>query len=145
MIIRVHFNLLLAVLLIQWCKNESKICQEAIVSSVKSVPKCPTLKENWDIAAKKKNCFEVASRKQCSTAEKYKYHCVINSYRNETMEVCAHNLLILGNSFIWFKKIYPYFNFVTWVAQMKYYCMFCTSSCLLDRFKTFEDCVWITK
>lgn len=96
MIIRVHFNLLLAVLLIQWCKNESKICQEAIVSSLKSVPKCPTLKENRDIAAKKKNCFEVASRKQCSTAEKYKYHCVINSYRNETMEVCAHNLLILG-------------------------------------------------
>uniref|UniRef100_A0A8W8JG01 Uncharacterized protein n=1 Tax=Magallana gigas TaxID=29159 RepID=A0A8W8JG01_MAGGI len=94
MIIRVHFNLLLAVLLIQWCKNESKICQEAIVSSVKSVPKCPTLKENWDIAAKKKNCFDVASQKQCSMAEKFKYHCVINSYRNETLEVCAHNLLI---------------------------------------------------
>uniref|UniRef100_A0A8W8JBT4 Uncharacterized protein n=1 Tax=Magallana gigas TaxID=29159 RepID=A0A8W8JBT4_MAGGI len=87
MIIRVHFNLLLAVLLIQWCKNESKICQEAIVSSVKSVPKCPTLKENWDIAAKKKNCFDVASQKQCSMAEKFKYHCVINSYRNETLEV----------------------------------------------------------
>lgn len=101
---------------------------------------CPLLKENWDVAAKKKNCYDVASRQQCSTAEKFKYHCVINSYRNETLEVCAHNLLIFGNIFIWFKNTPPFF-FVIRVAHIYYCYMFCTPSCVLDRPKTFDHCV----
>lgn len=71
-----------------------------VVKSVKYVPSCPTSKVHWDKAASKKRCGEKARQQNCTT-KKYEYHCVINEYRNATLEVCAPQRLILGNTYIY--------------------------------------------
>lgn len=62
---------------------------------------CPTSEEEWEIAARNKNCSKIASQQNCSSAEKFQYHCVLNSYRYETLEVCAPSRIIFGISFIY--------------------------------------------
>lgn len=81
----------------QWqlCAGENRYCQEA-VDSVAIVDFCPTSKTEWDAAARRKNCSKIASTQNCSPADKFVYHCVINGYRNETLEVCAPSRIIFG-------------------------------------------------
>lgn len=78
------------------CASENKYCQKA-VDSVVIVDFCPTSKREWDDAARRKNCSKIASTQNCSSADKFVYHCVINGYRNETLEVCAPSRIIFGN------------------------------------------------
>lgn len=82
----------------QFGESESRYCPEA-VASVKTVASCPTSISEWLIAARKKNCSELAQCQNCSTVEKFLYHCVINEYRNETLEVCAPSRIIFGKAF----------------------------------------------
>lgn len=74
-------------------------CQKA-VNDVKIVTSCPKSKEEWDIAALKKNCSKlaaVAKTKNCTIKEKQpEYHCVFNSLRNKLLEVCADKRIIFG-------------------------------------------------
>lgn len=81
----------------QFCEGENKYCSEAVKSVVR-VASCPTSLEEWSRAASKKNCTENATQQSCTTADKFVYHCVINSYRNETLEVCAPRRVITGIS-----------------------------------------------
>lgn len=57
-------------------------------STVQIVEDCPKSKEQWKQAAARKNCAAHAS--QCSEPEKLEYHCVINPFINQTLEVCAY-------------------------------------------------------
>lgn len=84
------------VLFIQLCNGESRYCKEA-VDSVKIVETCPTSKKEWDNAARKKDCSKIALQQNCSSVENFEYHCVINGYRTETLEVCAPSRLIFGH------------------------------------------------
>lgn len=84
----------ITVLLIQLCRG--RYCQEA-VNSVQIVESCPTSKTEWDAAARKKNCSRIALQQDCSPVEQFQYHCVINGYRNETLEVCAPTRIIFGH------------------------------------------------
>lgn len=69
------------------------------------MPSCPTSKQEWDVAASKKNCEQLAAKALCNTSEKpYFYHCVINGFRNQTLEVCAPRKIIFGN------LVYEIFN-----------------------------------
>lgn len=68
-------------------------CQEK--TDLKIVTKCPTSKEEWNSAAQKKNCSRFVALD--TDEEKYEYHCVINAFSNETLEVCAPKILIFGN------------------------------------------------
>lgn len=52
---------------------------------------CPTSKEEWDRAALQKNCSKFE--------QQYEYHCLINAFLNETLEVCAPKKIIFGNLF----------------------------------------------
>lgn len=74
-------------------------CQKA-VNDVKIVTSCPKSKEEWDIAALKKNCSKlaaVAKTKNCTIKEKQpEFHCVFNSLRNKLLEVCADKRIIFG-------------------------------------------------
>ncbi|XP_078333772.1 uncharacterized protein LOC111101739 isoform X4 [Crassostrea virginica] len=56
---------------------------ECIVSksTVKKVKSCPQTAEEWGNAADKKGCEKVNNS--------FIYHCVMNTWRNETVEVCA--------------------------------------------------------
>lgn len=38
----------------------------------------------------------MANQQRCSDAHKFVYHCVINEFQNETLEVCAPQKLIAG-------------------------------------------------
>lgn len=62
---------------------------------------CPTTKKAWNIAANSKNCGIPAAQQTCSDAENFVYHCVINEFQNETLEVCAPRRLIQGNISPW--------------------------------------------
>lgn len=81
---------------IQIYKSEARFCPEAI-ASVNYVVSCPTSKQEWDTAATKKNCSRLASHQNCSSVEQFKFHCVINGFRNETLEVCAPSRIIFGH------------------------------------------------
>lgn len=80
-------------------KSKARYCQEA-VASVALVGSCPTSKIEWDTAARKKNCSRIASQQKCAPVEKFRYHCVINGFGNETLEVCAPSRIIFGVSVI---------------------------------------------
>lgn len=68
-------------------------CQDK--TDLKIVTICPTSKEEWDRAAQKKICSQFVALD--TDEEQYEYHCVINAFLNETLEVCAPKKLIFGN------------------------------------------------
>lgn len=61
------------------------------------VDSCPTSKTEWDNAAVRKNCNRIASKQNCGPVDQFVYHCVINGYRSETLEVCAPSRIIFGH------------------------------------------------
>lgn len=71
---------------------------------------CPTSKEEWDIAARKKNCRKqaaLAEEKNCRVHSKQlEYHCLINAFRNKSLEVCEAAKTIFGEAGT------SYFNFI---------------------------------
>nr|XP_034317319.1 uncharacterized protein LOC105328143 [Crassostrea gigas] len=93
---KIHLFMGYVLLQIQIPQGISRYCQEA-VNSAESVSSCPTSEKEWEIAAWKKNCSKIASQQNCSSAEKFQYHCVLNSYRNETLEVCGPSRIIFGH------------------------------------------------
>ena len=62
--------------------------------TVAVVEKCPETEEEFRIAEKRKNCSDFD--KLCSDHDGLVYHCVINPYVNETLEVCAYAQNIVG-------------------------------------------------
>lgn len=94
----------------QMIANQDRYCQEA-VNSVKNVEFCPKSKTEWDRAATKKNCGRIAPQQNCVSAEKFKYHCVINGYRNKLVEVCAPTRIIFG-SILAHLFIFNYFYYI---------------------------------
>lgn len=64
------------------------------------VQRCPDNLQTWKEAAKRKNCSAYAS--QCSEPDRLAYHCVLNPYANETLEVCAYvQNIVLGRTFLY--------------------------------------------
>lgn len=77
---------------------------EASVDTIKYVKECPTNVEEWNIAARRKNCESIQQNCSESIASNtqqfvFQYHCLINVWRNATLEVCALNRTILGKTF----------------------------------------------
>lgn len=92
----IYTFLVLWLLQIQLMKSQNRFCPEA-VSSMQSVAACPTSKTEWDSAALKKNCSELAANQDCVYVNKFRYHCVINGLRNKLVEVCAPERIIFGH------------------------------------------------
>lgn len=55
------------------------------------VSSCPQTDEEWEKAAKRKNCENITH-----LCQSYIYHCVINAWMNATIEVCAPSRFIIG-------------------------------------------------
>lgn len=49
-----------------------------------------------EVRAKIKNCEAMAGIQNCTTAEKFKYHCVMNELETKFVEVCAPEYYIHG-------------------------------------------------
>lgn len=63
--------------------------------TVQVVEECPDSLEKWNRAAERKNCAAFATH--CGGPKKLQYHCVINPFVNETIEVCAYaQNIVLG-------------------------------------------------
>ena len=58
--------------------------------TVKRVERCPQTQEAWEEEAARKNCGDIPH--SCSS-----FVCVMNTWRNETVEVCAPRSQIVGN------------------------------------------------
>lgn len=71
--------------------NSTK-CDES-AATAKKVKSCPQNHMEWSKAAARKGCEKMAH--SCLSFE---YHCVINAWGNETIEVCAPKLQIVGNN-----------------------------------------------
>lgn len=61
--------------------------------TVSVVSKCPTTKAEWDEAASRKKCSHMTAK--CGTKSPV-YHCLLNQWGNETVEVCASTWYISG-------------------------------------------------
>lgn len=62
--------------------------------SLDVVASCPTTKREFDIAARRKNCTRLSYAADKMCRKPYVYHCVINEFRNQTLEVCAPTKLM---------------------------------------------------
>ena len=82
--------------------NKAENCPAVL--SVIAVWKCPTSSDEYNRAASRKDCSQLASKRKCSEPEKYKYHCVINSFKNGTFDACAHEKKIFGKIFVYKKQ-----------------------------------------
>lgn len=79
-------------------------CKDA-VDSIEFVTSCPTSKNGWERAANKKNCSAMASLWGNCTANghpPFVYHCLVDEQRTKLLEVCAPDILIIGNPFSFF-------------------------------------------
>lgn len=56
--------------------------------TIQPVQYCPDNEQDWRNAAKRKNCSKHAN--QCDEPDRLVYHCLINPFVNETLEVCAY-------------------------------------------------------
>lgn len=93
---RMRINLLVVLIPI-WCWVSKVVSNSCPVSreTVQIVDDCPNSEQKWREAAARKNCSAYAS--QCDEPERLVYHCVINAYVNQTLEVCAYGrIIVLG-------------------------------------------------
>eukprot|EP00105_Crassostrea_gigas_P027948 XP_011449450.1 PREDICTED: uncharacterized protein LOC105343695 [Crassostrea gigas] len=65
----------------------------ASAPTVSVVSKCPTNKTEWDQAASRKKCSHMSAK--CGDKSPV-YHCLLNQWGNETVEVCASTWYISG-------------------------------------------------
>lgn len=72
--------------------NSNK-CNDNSAATAQIVKSCPQNHKEWIKAAARKGCEQMA--RFCSSFE---YHCVINAWGNETIEVCAPKLQIVGKN-----------------------------------------------
>lgn len=79
------------------CTSEKGYCP-MIANSVKVVSSCPISKAGWDSAAYKKNCSTILPEKNCNNSQPLLYHCLINAYENETLEVCVPQRFITNGN-----------------------------------------------
>lgn len=74
-------------------------CEESAMT-VRYVERCPEDLKSWENAAKNMNCESIRHNCSLTLLSKgqhfFQYHCVINTFINATLEVCAPNRFILG-------------------------------------------------
>ncbi|XP_052691886.1 uncharacterized protein LOC128169889 isoform X2 [Crassostrea angulata] len=91
-----HFSCTLKGIITIGTSSSSSAFGSVLKESVKIVDNCPDSKEKWREAADKMKCAEFAGNRR--NPEKFVYHCIINSFVNQTQEVCAKNVLIFEGS-----------------------------------------------
>lgn len=68
----------------------AEICSKS-AETVRPVQKCPASQTEWDKAARRKNCSKIQKDDNCKKVE---YHCLVNEFRNKTIEVCTKKRII---------------------------------------------------
>lgn len=73
--------------------------------TVQVVKNCPENQREWEEAAQRKNCLVIQKYENCSKVE---YHCLVNAFRNETIEVCTNSKYLQGKYSFVIKYNYMY-------------------------------------
>ena len=60
-------------------------------ATARKVLSCPSTAKGMIQAARRKKCSQINH-----TCTAFKYHCLVNAWLNETLEVCGPDVLILG-------------------------------------------------
>ena len=82
----------------QFC-NSSFSCLKS-TPTISYVKSCPKNKSEWDSAANRKQCSSIADDLKCATpTSNFKYHCLLNRWRNATLEVCTSVFHLQGTFF----------------------------------------------
>lgn len=68
--------------------------------TVSSVSACPSNNNEWVLAAKRKSCNELARIQNCTNADNFVYHCVLNEKATMLLEVCAPAYYLTGEHFV---------------------------------------------
>ncbi|XP_062592707.1 uncharacterized protein LOC134254181 [Saccostrea cucullata] len=74
-------------------KSSTQQCSDS-KKTMEYVPSCPRSRAEWNAASDFKKCANV--QQTCVQQSEFVYHCVINTYLNATVEVCAPAVDILG-------------------------------------------------
>lgn len=82
--------------------GDSPECDDS-AETAKIVKSCPQNNNEWNKAAKIKGCEKMSH--SCSS---FVYHCVINAWGNETIEVCAPPVIIVGTNASQYHQMYSY-------------------------------------
>lgn len=61
--------------------------------TVKFIKECPRNKTEWNARKVLKGCPTITNA-TCNYERPLEYHCLLNPYRNESIEVCAPNTII---------------------------------------------------
>lgn len=80
---------------LQWGTALKDECFEA-ASTLSYVTSCPATESELNNASSKKHCEVLANIQSCTKPENFRYHCVLNSWNNSTVEVCAPEILSQG-------------------------------------------------
>lgn len=99
-------------------------CQKSILN-VKHGTRCPKDVASWHMAASKMNCDSM--QQECSKSLGldpqrfiFQYHCLINSWMNATVEVCALNRSILGKCKVFLLEKSYFLNFLYQYRKYNY-------------------------
>lgn len=68
----------------------------ASLPTVRVVQTCPQNEAELSHAQQQKKCELLAKYQRCTKPDKFKYHCVLNVFLNETIEVCAPEVMSQG-------------------------------------------------
>lgn len=75
--------------------------------TVRAVQKCPENQREWEEAAQRKKCLEIQKYDNCTNVE---YHCLVNEFRNKTIEVCTSPRHLQGKYSVIMKYKYRYMH-----------------------------------
>lgn len=68
----------------------------ASLPTVRVVQTCPQNEAELSRAQQQKKCEHLAKYQKCTKPATFKYHCVLNAFSNETIEVCAQEIYSQG-------------------------------------------------
>lgn len=68
----------------------------ASLPTVRVVQTCPQNEVELSRAQQQKKCEHLAKYQKCTKPATFKYHCVLNAFSNETIEVCAPEIISNG-------------------------------------------------
>ncbi|XP_056014125.1 uncharacterized protein LOC125645871 isoform X3 [Ostrea edulis] len=83
------------IVLLNQCFGEVLSCR-ASTATISYVSSCPKNKEELEKASRLKNCESIAVIQNCTAPVKFQYHCLMNHWRNATLEVCAPIFYLQG-------------------------------------------------
>lgn len=73
---------------VTFVSSKSFMCPESI-PTVSNVSRCPANAMEWKSAAERKKCDFLGKIQNCTQAENFVYHCVLNKDTTELVELCA--------------------------------------------------------